>query len=98
MASKAPSGASASWCHGRGVYRSVLKGGAVMNPFEDPDGTYLVLVNDEGQHSLWPSFIDVPDGWNMVFGEAGRQECLDYIEKSWTDLRPKSLIAAMEKN
>jgi MbtH protein len=75
-----------------------MKGGAVVNPFEDPDAMYLVLVNDEGQHSLWPSFIDVPDGWNMVFGEAGRQECLEYIEKSWTDLRPKSLIAAMEKN
>jgi MbtH protein len=75
-----------------------MKGGSVVNPFEDPDAMYLVLVNDEGQHSLWPSFIDVPDGWNMVFGEAGRQECLEYIEKSWTDLRPKSLIAAMEKN
>ncbi|MET9301025.1 MbtH family protein [Micromonospora aurantiaca] len=72
--------------------------GTVVNPFEDPDASYLVLVNDEGQHSLWPKFIDVPAGWNVVFGEAGRQECLDYIEKSWTDLRPKSLIAAMENN
>jgi MbtH protein len=59
---------------------------------------YLVLVNDEGQHSLWPTFIEVPAGWSAVFGEARRQECLDYIEKSWTDLRPKSLIAAMENN
>ncbi|MDQ0753019.1 MbtH protein [Streptomyces africanus] len=66
------------------------------NPFEDPDATYLVLVNDEGQHSLWPVFATVPDGWNTVFGEAGRQECLDYIEKNWTDMRPKSLIEAME--
>jgi MbtH protein len=69
-----------------------------MNPFEDPEGVFLVLVNDEGQHSLWPSFIDVPEGWTTVFGEASREECVDYIEKSWTDLRPKSLIAAMEKN
>ena len=30
------------------------------NPFEDPEGRYLVLVNDEGQHSLWPSFAEVP--------------------------------------
>jgi MbtH protein len=70
----------------------------VTNPFEDPDANYLVLVNDEGQHSLWPVFADVPDGWKTVFGEAGRQECLDYIEKSWTDMRPKSLIEAMEKS
>jgi MbtH protein len=54
-------------------------------------------VNDEGQHSLWPVFLDVPDGWTSVYGEAGRQDCLDYIEKSWTDMRPKSLIAAMKK-
>jgi MbtH protein len=70
----------------------------VANPFEDPDANYLVLVNDEGQHSLWPIFVDVPKGWNTVFGEAGRQECLDYIETNWTDLRPKSLIEAMEKD
>jgi MbtH protein len=68
----------------------------VPNPFEDPDATYLVLVNDEGQHSLWPVFIDVPAGWTTVFGEASRDDCMEYIEKSWTDLRPKSLIAAME--
>lgn len=57
---------------------------------------YLVLINDEGQHSLWPVFADVPGGWKVAFGEAGRQECLDFIEKNWTDMRPKSLIKAME--
>ncbi|MEU7735437.1 MbtH family protein, partial [Streptomyces griseus] len=31
----------------------------MTNPFEDEDGTYLVLVNDEGQHSLWPAFAEV---------------------------------------
>lgn len=67
-----------------------------MNPFDDPDASFLVLVNDEGQHSLWPVFVDVPDGWDVVFGEAGRQECLDYIEENWRDMRPKSLIMAME--
>jgi MbtH protein len=66
------------------------------NPFEDADAMYLVLINDEGQHSLWPTFADVPDGWDVGFGEAGRQECLDFIEQNWTDMRPKSLIRAME--
>lgn len=67
----------------------------MTNPFEDPEANYLVLVNDEGQHSLWPTFIDVPAGWRSVFGEAPRQECLDHIEKNWTDMRPNSLIRAM---
>jgi len=69
----------------------------VTNPFEDPDASFVVLVNDEGQHSLWPVLVDVPDGWRVVFGEAGRQECLDFIEGSWTDMRPKTLIEAMEE-
>jgi MbtH protein len=68
------------------------------NPFEDPDAQYLVLINDEGQHSLWPVFADVPAGWEVIFGEDGRQECLDFIEKNWTDMRPKSLIRAMEED
>jgi MbtH protein len=63
------------------------------NPFEDSDGRYVVLVNDEGQHSLWPTFAEVPAGWTRVHGEATRQECLAYVEANWTDLRPKSLIA-----
>ena len=65
------------------------------NPFDDPDGSFLVLVNEENQHSLWPAFAAVPDGWTVVFGEQGRQECLDYIEANWTDIRPKSLIEWM---
>ena len=67
-----------------------------MNPFENPDGSYLVLVNDENQHSLWPSFVEVPAGWRTVHGAAGQQSCLDYIEEHWTDLRPASLAAAMD--
>lgn len=70
----------------------------MTNPFEDPNADYFVLVNAEGQHSLWPVFVEVPAGWEVVFGAAGRQEGLDYIEKSWVDMRPKSLIAAMQDN
>jgi MbtH protein len=74
------------------------EGTLMTNPFEDPDASYLVLVNDEGQHSLWPAFADIPHGWHTVFGEASRQDCLDYVEQHWTDIRPKSLIQAMEEN
>jgi MbtH protein len=66
------------------------------NPFEDEDGRYLVLVNDERQHSLWPAFADVPAGWTVAFGEESRAACLDYVEKNWTDMRPASLVAQMD--
>lgn len=41
------------------------------NPFDDADGRFFVLVNDENQHSLWPAFAEVPYGWRIVFGDAG---------------------------
>jgi MbtH protein len=65
------------------------------NPFEDPDGTYLVLINDEGQYSLWPSFVEVPNGWIVALEQTDRQTALAYVEEHWTDMRPKSLIEAM---
>jgi MbtH protein len=61
------------------------------NPFDDENGTFWVLVNDEDQHSLWPTFANVPAGWRKVFGEASRADCLAYVEEHWTDIRPKSL-------
>ena len=63
---------------------------AAMNPFDDPDGTFVVLVNDEEQHSLWPSAMAVPAGWRQVHGPDGRQSCLDFVEANWTDIRPLS--------
>jgi MbtH protein len=68
----------------------------MTNPFEKADGAFLVLINDEGQYSLWPAFITVPEGWTVVLGPQTRQECLDYIRSQWTDLRPRSLQAAAE--
>jgi uncharacterized protein YbdZ (MbtH family) len=66
----------------------------MTNPFDDEDGAFLVLVNDEAQHSLWPAFADVPAGWRTVHGPDGRSQCLEYVETHWTDMRPASLIAA----
>jgi MbtH protein len=68
----------------------------MTNPFEDTDGRYLVLVNDEEQHSLWPSFADIPAGWRVAFGEDTRDSCVSYVEENWTDLRPGSLRRRMD--
>jgi MbtH protein len=62
------------------------------NPFDNADGTFLVLVNEENQHSIWPAFVEVPEGWNIAHPADSKQACLDYVEANWTDLRPKSLI------
>ena len=69
----------------------------MTNPFEDENGVYHVLVNDEGQHSLWPSFIEVPKGWTIIHKADSRAACLEFINKNWTDMRPNSLIESMKR-
>jgi MbtH protein len=63
--------------------------------FEDDSG-YVVVVNDEEQYSIWPEGRDVPAGWHPA-GEAGtKAECLEHIDRVWTDMRPLSLRRAMQ--
>lgn len=69
----------------------------MTNPFEDETAEYLALVNDEGQYSLWPAAIAVPQGWHTALGPAPRQACLDHIGEVWTDMRPTSLVAQMQE-
>jgi MbtH protein len=63
----------------------------VTSPFDDQDGAFLVLVNDEGQHSLWPVFAAVPGGWTVIRPAGSREAALSYVEENWTDLRPRSV-------
>ncbi|RAY12674.1 MbtH family protein [Actinomadura craniellae] len=62
----------------------------MSSPFDDADGVFLVVVDDEGRHSLWPLFAPVPAGWTTVHGPAGHEDCLDYVQRSWTGLGPLS--------
>lgn len=65
----------------------------MTNPFDAQDGTFSVLVNEEGQHSLWPEFADVPAGWSVVIGPTTRAACVEYVNANWTDLRPRGVAA-----
>ncbi|GAA0290638.1 mycobactin NRPS accessory protein MbtH [Streptomyces polychromogenes] len=67
----------------------------MSNPFENDNASYVVVRNDELQHSLWPATHPVPAGWTVVHGPDGRQACLDHVERVWTDMRPASLVAAL---
>jgi MbtH protein len=58
----------------------------VSSPFEKDDELYLVVVNSENQHSLWPEWLPVPAGWSCVQPADSRQACLDYVESHWLDL------------
>ncbi|MGO7169633.1 MbtH family protein [Rhizobium leguminosarum] len=57
---------------------------------------HMVLINDEGQYSLWPITKEIPAGWRAAGKEGQQDECLEYIEQSWVDMRPLSLVKIME--
>ncbi|MGM9927650.1 MAG: MbtH family protein [Bacillus sp. (in: firmicutes)] len=69
----------------------------MYNPFEQQDAQYVVLVNIEDQYSLWPAGVDVPVGWSAVFGPQMKEQCQQFIEEKWVDMRPKSLRRAMDE-
>jgi MbtH protein len=52
---------------------------------------YRVVVNGEGQYSLWPEDRDLPLGWNDAGKTGLKEECLAYIDEVWTDMTPESL-------
>jgi MbtH protein len=67
----------------------------MANTFDDKDALYFVLVNDELQYSLWPGFATIPAGWHIAHDKDTREACLDFVERTWTDMRPRSLVLAM---
>ena len=58
---------------------------------DENDGEHRVLVNDEEQYALWPRHKELPAGWRDAGCAGSRQECLDFVERTWTDLRPRSV-------
>lgn len=52
---------------------------------------YQVVVNDEEQYSIWCAGQPLPAGWATDGFEGMRGECLDHIERVWTDMRPRSV-------
>ena len=68
----------------------------MTNPFESEDASYVVLINSEHQHSLWPAEMEIPPGWSITKSADTRQACLQFIEETWTDMRPRSLAEWMD--
>ena len=56
-----------------------------MNEQYDQDNAiYKVVVNGDGQYSIWPAERELPNGWNEVGVLGTKAECLAYIQKIWT--------------
>jgi MbtH protein len=64
---------------------------------DEDEREYLVVKNDEDQYSIWLAGRDLPNGWVSVGIQGPKQECIEYIDRHWTDLRPRSLREQMAK-
>jgi uncharacterized protein YbdZ (MbtH family) len=57
---------------------------------------YRVIVNNDGQYSLWPLNREGASGWRDtgVFGSS--EDCMAYVRHVWSDLRPAHVRAPVE--
>ncbi|MEU5709891.1 MbtH family protein [Streptomyces eurythermus] len=55
---------------------------------------FHVVVNDEEQYSIWAAGSPPPDGWYREGTTGTRQDCLNHIERVWTDITPRSVREA----
>ena len=62
---------------------------------EEISRTYIVLINDEEQYSLWLSHKEIPAGWKSVGVSGTKTECMAYVDKVWTDITPLSVRKRM---
>lgn len=58
--------------------------------------TYVVVVNDEEQYSIWFAERELPLGWRAVGKSGPKADCLAYVKEVWTDMRPLSVRKRME--
>jgi MbtH protein len=64
---------------------------------EDPFDTYAVVVNDEEQHSVWPTAKPLPAGWTATGFSGAKAQCLAHIDEVWTDIRPRSVRLRLQR-
>ena len=68
-----------------------------MRDDEQDDRTYKVVLNHEEQYSIWPAERENAPGWRDAGQTGTKAECLAYIERVWTDMRPLSLRRRMDQ-
>lgn len=58
---------------------------------KDEAATYIVVVNEEEQFSIWRADAAMAPGWKNAGKTGTKEECLAFIKEVWTDMRPASL-------
>ena len=66
-----------------------------MTGSQAPDSSgpelYKVVVNHEEQYAIWPAHKPVPAKWSATGVAGSKEECLAYVRRVWSDMRPSSV-------
>jgi MbtH protein len=84
-----------SLCYYARKYYHKMSGGVMQNHNVNTE-IYKVVVNHEGQYSLWYESKEIPAGWLYADKTGTKEECLSYIKNVWTDMTPLSLRQHLE--
>jgi MbtH protein len=57
----------------------------------------MVVVNHEEQYSIWLADMEIPSGWKYAGKRGSKRDCLEHIDRVWTDMRPLSLRETMDQ-
>lgn len=78
--------------HGKLDRRRLLDAIPVQSPRETRDHErYRVVRNHSEQCGLWPLRLQIPPGWAPIGMEGSRSDCMAYVRRTWTDIRPSHL-------
>jgi amino acid adenylation domain-containing protein len=58
---------------------------------KNAEAVWRVVVNHQGQYSLWPVAQPCPPGWCAAGATGTRADCLAHIREVWIDLRPLTI-------
>ena len=70
-----------------------MANGQSSTPLAEP--LFQVVVNAEGQYSIWPADRQLPTGWEIAGHSGPKESCLAFVDEVWKDMRPASLREAM---
>lgn len=58
------------------------------NPFDNPQGLFYILRNDQQQYSLWPHHSALPEGWTAECSPQSLDACNAWLTANWLTLTP----------
>ncbi|EKY3222349.1 MbtH family NRPS accessory protein [Cronobacter dublinensis] len=67
------------------------------NPFDNPQGRFWLLENDQQQVSLWPQACALPPGWRVVAPPQSAHACEELLAPYGAALQPGYFARAIDK-